>query len=157
MNKRKWFLKTVFIIMAMVVAFALASCTDSDVSSAMASCSSSEIATFKEQHGIPKDATYSEIKWPDNDVAKSTPIPESNMGWMQFNCSSGFSVYIVQTSEDDYSDYIQTCKDAGYTKKCHFGENYYMATNKSNYELLIKYDGDGVMFVRNVDKNYANK
>lgn len=72
------------------------------------------------------------ITWPDSEMAKLLPVPKSTTGKIYSNDENSFSVYIGDTTIDDYNAYVKACEEKGFTvdaqkkdktfyaKKCRF-------------------------------------
>lgn len=51
------------------------------------------------------------ITWPGlSEMAKLLPVPKSTTGKIYSNDEDGFSVYIGNTSIDDYNAYVNACE-----------------------------------------------
>lgn len=94
------------------------------------------------------DTVYEEFRWPTSECGKLLPPTKSNVGDMSWESSEGFQVEVAQTTEDDYLDYIEACKEAGFDVNYISGDDYYYAYNEEGYYLGLKYLGDNVMYLR---------
>lgn len=78
--------------------------------------------------------------WPAEKAAKLLPKPVSNYGEISLNDENAFSAEIYQTDETAYDDYIEKCKEMGFSidAKNSFS---YSAFNEQGYSLRIsRYD-----------------
>ena len=89
-----------------------------------------------------KISQYKEFSWPSSDIAKLIPIPKSNKGKISWEKSDGFYIEVSDTSFSDYNDYVDACKDNGFTLDYSKGDDYYYSYNDSGYKLSLNYDED---------------
>ena len=87
------------------------------------------------------------LEWPTSDIGKLIPTPQSNVGNVSWEHSDGFSIYVGETSRDDYDAYVKECVKRGFDVDYRKGNNYYYADNKDGFSLSLNYDND-VMHVR---------
>lgn len=88
------------------------------------------------------DVTYEfhgQIDWPNSNIANAIPKYGDNIkGEISFNYDDSLSIYIDNVSKNDYLDYLQKCKDAGYTIDAK--ESFeYEAYNDDGYKLELYY------------------
>ena len=95
--------------------------------------------------GKSKTDEYSEIKWPDSALAKMLPTPKSTTGKIITDSSDSLSIYIAETSKDDYSEYVDNCKENGFTVDYNNSDSYYTAENEDGYSLTLSYNDEKVM------------
>lgn len=91
---------------------------------------------------------YGEFRWPDSEIGQLLPVPKSNYGSISWEASYGFVVYVAQTSLADFNEYVDSCKDNGFTVDYRAGDDYYYADNEKGYSLTLNYNEGDVMFVR---------
>lgn len=87
-------------------------------------------------------------QWPDSALAKLLPKPKSDTGKVEWEYEDSFLVYVADTSEDEYRDYVKACSDAGFTVDYSKGEQYYRAENADGVSLSLEYKGNNSMSVR---------
>mgnify|MGYP003293452872 CR=1 FL=1 len=84
----------------------------------------------------------SEIQWPDSGLAKKLPVPESLVGNIRWNDSDTFGVYISNTTQEDFTMYVEACKDKGFTEDYSQTDTHYRATKNAlfgkDYEVSIE-------------------
>lgn len=90
---------------------------------------------------------FSEITWPDSVVGNLLPAPKSLQGKFSYEHDTSFMVYIGETSEADYSEYVATVQDAGFNVDYDKGDTYYNADNADGYHVSIKYEGLNIMSI----------
>jgi hypothetical protein len=90
----------------------------------------------------------SEITWPASDLGKQIPVPNSTLGKFNYENSDEFSVYIGNTSRDDYNSYVNTCIEKGFTVDYSKGDDHYWANNSNGWYVSLSYEGGNVMLVK---------
>ena len=95
---------------------------------------------------------YNEIQWPDSEIAKLVPVPESNIGEIISDSEDGFYIYISKTSRKDYNAYVEGCKDKGFTVDYSRSDDFYSANDKKGFRLSLSYDDDEQVMCINLDK-----
>ena len=97
---------------------------------------------FKSQKYSWGDENGIEIyKWAEGEL--STIIPQPNVPSVSCSESStslGFTSY--GASKDQFKEYVQACKEKGFTSDPSNGETYYNAKNSEGYKLSIHYYAD---------------
>lgn len=81
-------------------------------------------------------------RWPDTTLAKMLPQPDSDRGEIISNSETGFNINIRKTSEDDFKDYVDKCREKGFTEDYDQTEHSYSAQNKDKYDLDLFYTED---------------
>lgn len=79
-----------------------------------------------------------EIRWPDSDIVKQLPKPESLIGNISYEKSEYFSVYIANTTSEQYADYVDKCMDKGFTIDYSKNDKVFHAYNKNGYYLWVE-------------------
>lgn len=82
---------------------------------------------------------YEKIEWSNSDMAKLIPIPKSNVGKIERDDATGFSVYVGETSIEDYREYVKLCSDKGFTFDESKSEKTFSAKNSEGYKLIVEY------------------
>lgn len=91
------------------------------------------------------------ISWPTGTAGSLIPAPKSTTGKFDYEHDKSFSVYVGDTSQADYDEYVTACSDKGFTVDYDKGEKYYRADNAEGYHLSLSYEGNNIMLVR-IDK-----
>lgn len=78
---------------------------------------------------------------PEYAVAAGLPVPGSNIGHYNWQDSDSFSMYVGETSKDDYILYKDTCVAAGFTGEPYEYDTVYSATNAEGYKVSLNYKG----------------
>lgn len=89
----------------------------------------------------------SEIQWPTSTVGNLLPVPKSTVGKFSYEHDDSFYVYIGETSEADYSEYVIACSDKGFNIDYDKGDTYYYADNNEGYHISLKYEGNSTMSI----------
>lgn len=87
------------------------------------------------------------ITWPDNEMAKLLPVPKSTIGKIYSNDEDGFSVYIGNTTIDDYNAYVKACEEKGFTVDAQKKDKVFSAKNADSYKLSVDYKGNNVIYI----------
>ncbi len=72
------------------------------------------------------------ITWPDSELGKMLPVPKSNQGNVYSESSHLYIVYIGNTTQEDFNDYVDACIEKG------FKEDYTRSDS-----MFIGHDSDG--------------
>lgn len=94
----------------------------------------------KEKMDILIDAPLemTEIRWPDNKLVNQIPQPESLIGNIRWENAEYFSVYIANTTPEQYAEYVDKCMDEGFTIDYSRGDKTFHAYNKAGYYLVVE-------------------
>lgn len=114
----------------------------------MVACGRSSNTTAENVPSVETEETYAEFSWPTSDIAKLLPVPKSNIGKIGWEASYGFVIDVAETSNKDFKDYVDACKDAGFTENYRSGDDFYYADNKDSYHVSLNYKDGDVMFIR---------
>lgn len=87
------------------------------------------------------------VTWPDSELAKLLPVPESTTGKIYSNDNDSFSVYIGNTTIDDYNNYVKACEDKGFTVDEQKKTKTFSAKNSDSYKLSVDYKGNNVIYI----------
>lgn len=102
----------------------------------------------KVEEALTEDLSeYSEIEWPDTAVTKLIPKPKSMIGKITLETDDSIMVDIANTSDEDYDDYVEKCKDMGYTEDYVTIDGMYAASNSNGYEIVLTLNDDHVMSI----------
>lgn len=101
----------------------------------------------------PKD--FATIKWPTSEIASLLPKPKSTVGKIEWEKSSGFCIYVAETSSEDYATYVEECVAKGFAVDYDKGEKFYSADNEAGFHLRLEYCGFSVMLVKLEDPDDA--
>lgn len=79
-----------------------------------------------------------EIKWPNNDLTKRIPKPNSLIGNIRWNNSENFGVYIDDITAEEYEEYVDKCIEAGFSIDYSRGEKTFSATDADGYKIVVE-------------------
>jgi RNA polymerase subunit RPABC4/transcription elongation factor Spt4 len=87
------------------------------------------------------------LQWPKSDLAALIPMPESDVGKVTSDSSNGFSLYVGQMSQEDFSEYTDACYDAGFSVDYSRGDTYFRAYDLDGNYLSVSYEGNSVISI----------
>ena len=87
------------------------------------------------------------ITWPDSEMAKLLPVPNSTIGKIVSNDKDSFSVYIGNTTIGNYKDYVKACEEKGFTVDAQNKDKTFSAKNADSYKLSVDYKGNNVIYI----------
>lgn len=82
------------------------------------------------------------ITWPSSGLATMLPEPENPKGDIITNSDESLSVSLEEVSEADRTEYIEACKDKGFTVEAENDTSSYEAFNEDGYKLRLTFFGD---------------
>ena len=88
-----------------------------------------------------------EFKWPDSDIAKLLPKPDSNIGRIEQEAEDRLAIYVGGTSIEAFGEYVDKVKSAGFEVDYQKGDTYYQADNADGYHVDITYEGNDIIFI----------
>ena len=91
------------------------------------------------------NSSYDEIEefeWENMVLAEMLPEPPSNKGSNLMNSDSYLSIHIHDVSKNEYKDYVNACREKGFTEDLSETSDFYSATNKAGYKLMLYYYDD---------------
>lgn len=84
-------------------------------------------------------ADYEKYAWEEIILADMLPKPESPYGEISSNLDSYLSLKVLMVTEEEYNEYLEACKDAGFTIDSEMIGTSYYAYNEAGYKLLLNY------------------
>lgn len=88
------------------------------------------------------------IEWPNSDIAKLIPQPQSLFGKISWQHDYGFVIYIGNTTLADYKEYVNLVYNSGFNVDYSKGDTHFWADNIDGYHVNITYEGFNTMFIR---------
>lgn len=86
--------------------------------------------------------------WSDILLADVVPEPDSLLGEIVSNHDDYLSVYVYKTTIADYNEYVESCKEKGFTVEADQSEHSYYAYNAEGYKLSLYYtESDSKMHI----------
>ena len=92
-----------------------------------------------------KGEDYGTIDWSTIQLGYKLPTPDSTKGKIVGGSGDSFTVYIADTTKAQYSEYIDRCKDVGFTVDQTVREDRFNAYDSDGYHLNISYKDDDIM------------
>lgn len=89
----------------------------------------------------------SQITWSTSDYGKMLPTPKSTLGKIEKDDKTGLTVYIGETTLDDYNAYVTACTEKGFTVNSKKAEKTFTASNAEGYKLTVDYKGNKTMYI----------
>ena len=80
------------------------------------------------------------IKWPDSDVANILPVPSKLTGEIGLEQGDYLSVDLSDYSIEEFDEYVDKCKENGFTEDYYGYDGYYSAENSEGYSLILSYN-----------------
>lgn len=89
-------------------------------------------------------ARYSPFSWPKYGISRSIPeyISDDTLYGTIMDTMNSVSVILQEQSYEQYIDYVQNAKDAGYVLQSQESENSYRACNEDQIEIRIQWNPD---------------
>ena len=94
---------------------------------------------------LDKPIELGSYNWPDSALGKAVPKPSSEKGKVETDKEDCFVVYVGDMSIDDFNDYADTCKEAGFNVDYDRDDTYYCAYDKDNNYINISYEGNNIV------------
>lgn len=91
--------------------------------------------------------SYGCFEWPTSGMAQIIPTPKSTIGEISSNTEELFSVYVSDTSYEEFTLYIDECKSMGFIVEETSSKKYFSAKNTDSYKLSIEYKGNSIIYI----------
>lgn len=85
------------------------------------------------------------IKWESTGFMSLLPEPKSKTGEIESEYSDGVTLFITNTSIEDFNDYIDTCMSKGFDVDYYRYDDSYSAENEDGVSLNLYYEGNNIM------------
>lgn len=102
---------------------------------------------------IDEPIEMNEISWSATGIAKNIPKPESSIGKFSINSNDSISVYIGNTTIEQFNDYVEQCLKMGFDYEYDRFDKSFYAENKAGDDLYISYEGYGIMYISIINWN----
>lgn len=90
---------------------------------------------------------YETLVWPENKYKSILPLPKSTTGKITQDDQNALSVYVNETSFEEFQNYVAECTNQGFNVESTEMNGSYFATNSDGYQLSIIYWENGVMHI----------
>lgn len=97
---------------------------------------------------------FGEIKWSETEIAKLLPIPEFDLGKIEKDDVSEYSVYLNGISYDNYVKYVDECSKNGFNIDSTKNEKTFKAKNADDYSLIVEYEGNSIIYISIKEPEY---
>lgn len=97
------------------------------------------VFVFSRRYGNEIKESNATFKWPVSGIALQVPQPKSNKGEITYNDDDKFWVEVRNVSQERYENYINDCKDRGFTIDSEKNSYSYDAYNNDGYHLELTY------------------
>ncbi|MCD7807807.1 MAG: hypothetical protein LUH02_00575 [Erysipelotrichaceae bacterium] len=87
------------------------------------------------------------FSWPTVGLATLLPEPKSNVGTIETDSSTSFTIYVGESTEDDISNYINECLEAGFDVDYSRDNTSLRAENDAGLSLSIDDEGFNIMYI----------
>ena len=103
------------------------------------------LRSYSDEISIQLDAPLKleTLRWPAIADEENVPRPDSNLGKINYEYADHFSLYVGETSAEQFNAYIEKCMEAGFAVDYERGEDYFRAYNEDGYRLKLNYRGFG--------------
>ena len=86
--------------------------------------------------GIGQGEKYA---WSDIRLHEMLPVPHSNRGEIHDNSDESLDIDVFRFSAEEYSDYVDDCKEKGFVVDADSSSDRYEAYNQDGYKLALSY------------------
>lgn len=87
------------------------------------------------------------FQWPESELAAMLPVPKSNVGYINKETAGELSVYVADSTKEDYNEYIQACTDKGFNVVKTREKDVYCADNAAGYRVSLEFADGNAMIV----------
>lgn len=84
-------------------------------------------------------ADYEKYAWNEIVLADMLPVPESPYGEIISNSDSYLALYVNKATQEQYTEYIEDCKEKGFTIDTETTSNFFYAYNEQGYKLSLSF------------------
>ena len=84
-------------------------------------------------------ADYKKYDWNEIILADMLPTPDSPYGEVISNSDSYLALYVNKATQEQYTEYIEDCKEKGFTIDTETTDNFFYAYNEQGYILSLSY------------------
>lgn len=124
-NKRSFSKKACFIILVIILVIGVIGCGNKN--------------GHNKDNGIDKAEEYS---MPNSAIGSMIPQPDSPYGKVIYESEDRFWIDVYDISGEQFENYIDTCKNFGFTVDYNKFDNYYSAKDEDGYSLSLTYNAD---------------
>ncbi len=81
------------------------------------------------------------FRWPDTEAGRMVPAPPETYGVIEWEYEDSFCIYVGNMTREDFREYVETCRAAGFSADFRKDADYFYAENEDGYTLSIGYEG----------------
>lgn len=86
------------------------------------------------------------IRWPDTKLVNQIPVPKTDLGKIDNESGSSFTVYIGNTTPEEYADYVDACVEKGFTEGLYTRDKaHFHGENSNGSTISVDYIGFSIM------------
>lgn len=89
-----------------------------------------------------EDKTEKAVQWSNYDIGNEVDKPEAEMIKVDLDYEDLFSFCVHGISMSQFDEYVEMCKERGYTKNAVDQEGWYDSDREDGYSVLLDYDDD---------------
>lgn len=94
---------------------------------------------------------FAEVTFPTTGLAAKLPVPKSNFGRLERDSSDYFRITVANTSKADFDEYVEKCKENGFTVDYSKTESDFSAYDQEGYYLRISFHKDDSSMTISID------
>ena len=94
------------------------------------------------------EALHQDLNWPSVGLATMLPAPPSMTGRLHMDNADLFNVDVSEVSSEQFREYVEACRENGFTVDYSQSNDYYTAKNEEGYDLYLRISDENVMTVR---------
>lgn len=87
----------------------------------------------------------SAFKWPSSAAGKRIPAPKSTTGKIDYEYSDSLTVFVGETSIEDFNEYAEACYNQGFNVDYFKYDGYFSAKDSDGWSLSIEHVGNNTM------------
>lgn len=85
------------------------------------------------------------LNWPGSKLVKTIPVPNSMIGEVLWERNDNFSVYVCNTSREEYDSYVNSCMERGYDFDYSRSDDTFRGADRNGNKLDVEYYGFNIM------------
>lgn len=89
-----------------------------------------------------EDKTEKAVQWSNYDIGNEVDKPEAEMIKVDLDDEDLFKFDVCGMSKDQYDQYVDACKEKGFTDEKNQKDDRYSANNEQGYSITLEYDYD---------------
>ena len=82
-----------------------------------------------------------QFRWPDTEAGRMVPATPSTYGTVEWEYDDSFSIYVGNMTREDFLEYVDACRAAGFSADFRKDADYFYAENEEGFTLSVGYEG----------------